>query len=187
MDKTVLYKKYFAVDTIGLRIIKKFYLTHHQQMIQNSYTDFNDLVHDIYLNISKIDFGKVQNEQHYIHRAIKIQCWAILDKIQSKKTFITPEARLRNDQSEYAMSETPSGEPDPHGIMETDQLIVTISRFKRTLASDEVNILNTLIDEHDIALVDMAKRFHLNENTVRTKVRRLRISFEEYLRKNGHV
>ncbi len=187
MDKTVLYKKYFADDTTGSRIIRKFYFTHHQLMIQNSYIDFNDLAHDIFLNISKIDFEKVKNEQHYIHRSIKIQCWAVLDKIYSKSGVITPETRLTNDRTEFSLSETPSGDPDPHGLMESDQLMVTIARFKRTLPSEEMNILNTLIDEHNIALVDMARRFHLNENTVRTKIRRLRISFEEYLRKNGHV
>jgi DNA-directed RNA polymerase specialized sigma24 family protein len=156
-------------------------------MIKNNFVDLNDLIHDIYLNLSKINFDKVQNEQNYVHRAIKIQCWAVLDKITSKKLQVIPETNLVTDRHTPILSEAPSTEPDPHHRMETSQLMSIFLRFKKTLPTEETNLLNAMLDEHDLAFVDVAKRLQLNENTVRTKVRRLRKSFHEYLKENGYV
>ncbi|MBL7959379.1 sigma-70 family RNA polymerase sigma factor [bacterium] len=187
MNSTTLHKKYFAENTVGSKIIRKFYFANSKILVNNNYADFNDLVHEIYLNISKINFDKIQNEEHYIHRAIKVQCWSVLDKIYSKKGLVTTETRLSNERSSYSLSEAPSGDPDPQANMESAQLMTIVTRFRKTLAADETKILNTLIDEQGVSFVDMARRFQLNENTIRTKVRRLRISFEEYLRENGQI
>lgn len=187
MDNTILYKKYFAENTIGSKIIRKFYFANYQLLIKNNYLDFNDLVHDIFLKISKIDFSKIQNEQFYIHRAMKVQCWSILDKIYSKKSLEIAESRLSSEQTGYSLSEAPSSDLDPQENMESEQLMTTVIRFKKTLTADEINIFNTLIDEHDVAFVELAKRFQLNENTVRTKIMRLRNSLSEYLKQNGQI
>ena len=107
MNSTELHNTYFTPDTRGYKILRKFYAKYMDLFEKTSYTDFNDFLNQIYLNISRIDFNKeIQNKEAYTIGAIKIQCRVQLDKAIKYKNHIVPEVyKLDDDGNEISAFE----------------------------------------------------------------------------------
>jgi DNA-directed RNA polymerase specialized sigma24 family protein len=186
MNKLSLYNRYFKQNTSGYRMIQAFYYKYSSSLNAAGHTKLNDVIHEIFVSLSKSDFKQVQNTEHYIHRAIKLQCWTLLDKgIKSKK--IIPESKLKNfDKQEKKSSGIlheieDSGNPGDN--LEFSELMREINLFKAQLNAHEILILNGLIDEKK--RTEIANTIHLNLNTVDTQIRRLRIRLTRHLKSKG--
>ena len=74
--------------------------------------------------------------------------------------------------------------PDPHIILEGEELLNIINIFKMELKSEERDLLNSMIDEKTRA--EIAGEKNSNLNTLDTHIRRLRIRFFSFLKDNGY-
>jgi DNA-directed RNA polymerase specialized sigma24 family protein len=147
----------------------------------------NDVLHEVLLSLSKTNFDNVLNIEHYIMRAIKLQCWSLLDKAIKKKAFIANnDGIFENEGLEKDPDRSPhTGQNEQLQEIEGAELLVQISLFKQQLKENDVRLLNLLIDETERS--EIAKLFGINLNTLDTNIRRLRIKAAEYLRGLGYI
>jgi hypothetical protein len=188
MDHHYIYAKYLSAGTTGYAIINRFYHTYYDALSQSDYAHPEDLVNEIFLQLSKIDMARVRKEENYFHRAIKLQCWAILDRVLKIKKKVIPESQnSSNHDSNFDLDLSKSSDMgNPWQELEGQELMHLIRKFKKTLDKSDVTILNSLIDDPDETFVDLAKKKGINENTLRTKVRRLRQSLSKFLKQGGY-
>jgi len=186
MDSDTLYTNYLRQGTAGYAVVSKFYFRYADLLAKASLTNVNDVVHEIFISLSKIDFAKVQNAEHYIMRSIKLQCWTLLDKALRLKEMLSATEKGSSAESVEVRSVTREGEETGH-LMELDgmELFVQVNLFKAQLSSKEVRLLNMLIDEID--RIEIAKLLEMNLNTLDTNIRRLRIKLAEYLKSLGYT
>ena len=186
MNKLTLYNQYFKPGTTGYLIVQAFYHKYSTSLSAAGHANPDDVIHEIYISISKSDLKEVQNKEHYIHRAIKLQCWTLLDKgIKSKN--IIPESKLHNptnqDGNSNFLLDQVGLSTDPAQSAEIAELIKEINIFKTQLNKRDILILNSLIDEKSRS--EIAQIIQLNLNTVDTQIRRLRIKLTKYLKTQG--
>ncbi len=187
MDPNHLHDKYLRKGTGGYGILKKFFMSYYDVLSKSDHSTFDDFLNGIYLNLVKIDLVKIEKEENYIYRSIKIQCWAALDKAIKKRSRIVPEREVLENNGKNSLEERPATNArNPLQILESREFMTLFIRFRSTLDREESEIVNALIDRPDESLADLAKRRNLNENTVRTKVRRIRLAFTDYLKHHGY-
>ena len=179
---------YLQKGTAGYAIIGKFHSRYVDILAKINMTDINDVVHEVFLSFSKTDFENVRTIEHYVMRAIKLQCWSLLDKAIRQKAIIA-----NNDGMNDSDEKKKSYEQIPDVLYQNGQLtelegtdlLVQINLFKVRLNSQEIRLLNLLIDETERS--EIAARLEINLNTLDTNIRRLRIKLAEYLKSLGYV
>ncbi|HKB85620.1 MAG TPA: hypothetical protein VKD08_05600 [Ignavibacteriaceae bacterium] len=183
-----LNEKYFSNGSRGFKILNRFYLKYRDLFTRTIFIEFDDFKNQIFLNISGIRLSEdIINEEAYIIGAIKIQCRVQLDKaIRSKK--VLSESRTAgtaaDGESPSYMEKIETALPDPHIILEGEELLNIINIFKMELKSEERDLLNSMIDEKTRA--EIAGEKNSNLNTLDTHIRRLRIRFFSFLKDNGY-
>ncbi len=188
MDHNALHKEYLLEGTAGYAVIRKFYLRYADILPQTSLYDVNDVVHEVFMSLSKTNFTQVQNIEHYVMRAIKLHCWSILDKAIKRKSVIVSSVEKENKDGKEKKDERilPFTRPDESLIeLEGMELLSQVNLFKTQLNSTEVRLLNLLIDETERG--EIAKIFGFNLNTLDTNIRRLRMKLAEYLKSIGYT
>ena len=187
MNNQTLYKTYFQQGTSGYAVVTKFYFRYADLLSRMSFVSVDDVVHEIFISLSKTDFAKVHNEEHYIMRAIKLQCWAMVDKAIRVKAVMAESGSgdTRNEaDSEQNRKKKVSNESVQLVELEGMELLVNINLFKIFLNQKEQQLLNFLIDETERS--EIARSLELNLNTLDTNIRRLRIKLADYLKKLGY-
>jgi DNA-directed RNA polymerase specialized sigma24 family protein len=185
MSPEELNHKYFSKETHGYNIISRYYYKYHDLFIKTAFPDFSDFVHQIYLNISEIDFSKeIKNLEAYIIGSIKIQCRAQLDKALKMKNTIAESRLPSNEENEPVMLKIPAKSNNPGEILDTQEMFYLISLFKLKLKHREVLLLNFLIDEKPRS--GIANEMQINLNTLDTHIRRLRIKMADYFKRLGY-
>lgn len=186
MDPNSLHKKYLQQGSAGFAIIRKFHSRYADLLAKNNVMSIDDVLHEIFLSLSKTDLRDVRNVEHYIMRAIKLQCWSLLDKAIRQKTVGEVRAAAI-DEKEEPIEEIRHVAHQNNQLTELEgmDLLVQINVFKARLNPHEVRLLNYLIDETERA--DIAKFMEMNLNTLDTNIRRLRMKLAEYLKDLGYV
>lgn len=186
MDTNTLHKKYLQQGTAGFAIIRKFHARYADLLAKNNVMSIDDVLHEIFLSLSKTDFNEVRNVEHYIMRAIKLQCWSLLDKAIRQKTVGELRA-VTNDEKEEPTEQIQHAahQNDQLSELEGMDLLVQIDLFKARLHPHEVRLLNCLIDETERS--DIAAMLEMNLNTLDTNIRRLRMKLAEYLKGLGYI
>jgi DNA-directed RNA polymerase specialized sigma24 family protein len=187
MNNLTLYNQYFKQGTPGYLIIQAFNHKYKSSLTAAGHSNLDDVIHEIYISISKSELKHVQNKKHYIHRAIKLQCWTLLDKAIKSKNVI-PESKLQSgriqEDNSSVIENEKSQTADPAISLETAELIKEINLFKTQLNNRDIHILNSLIDEK--SRTEIAQIIQLNLNTVDTQIRRLRIKLTKHLKTRGY-
>lgn len=187
MTPRELNKIYFSRNTRGYNIIYKFYHKYYDLFYSTCNISYNDFLNQIYLNISNIDFSKdIKNVEAYITASIKIQCRVQLDRSIKLKKIIS-ESKLKKEENESnSILEINSErkEISPAEILEGSEILQNISLFKFSLNSNEIELLNYLIDEK--TRKEIVENTGMNINTLDTQIRRLRIKFYNFLKKLGY-
>lgn len=184
MNQEQIYKKYFALNTTGYLIVLKFYRNYKNVLVKSQFPSFEDALHEVYLSITKIKFEHIVLPDNYIHRAIKIQCWALLDRVQKEKA--QTDTNYDHHKNESQMYELTSDDKSPLDILQYSELLTIIMRFKSLLSNDELKTFELLDETADSFLTDIAKKNDTNINTIRTKIFRLRRKFDEHLKTWGY-
>ena len=182
MDLQTLHKKFFSIDTVGYKTIQKFFGQYRSRLSKSGISDFDEVVNEVFLSISQSDLSEVRDTERYIHRAIKIKCWAILDKCSRAEKSIFLKLNINETVEEAAFSSDES----PVGRMESQELVKLMILFKQTLSHDNLSLFNELIEASDDTFVDLAGKLKMNGNTIRTKVRRLRSNLAHFLISKGY-
>lgn len=185
MDNRTLHTEYFQEGTSGHAIVRKFYGRYSDVLTKSSLIDINDVIHEVFLSISKTNFENVRDPEHYIMRAIKLQCWSLLDKaIKQKGLTGTNESELEHNEKIERFDQTQMQNTQLQEI-EGTELLVQINLFKNQLKENDIRLLNFLMDETE--RTDIAKFLGINLNTLDTKIRRLRMKLAEYLNNLGYA
>jgi DNA-directed RNA polymerase specialized sigma24 family protein len=187
MDNNTLHKKYFNQGTTGYAVIRKFYSRYTDVLSRASIVSVDDVVHEVFLSLSKTDFAQVRNAEHYIMRAVKLHCWSLLDKAIRVKA-LGADNRGRGDADETERSDV-SDLPAPLSAghpaeLDGMELLACVNLFKAQLGSRETRLLNLLIDGTPRS--DIAGHLGLNINTLDTNIRRMRIRLADFLRSLGY-
>ena len=183
-----LNEKYFSNNSRGFKIINRFYFKYRDLFARTIFVEFEDFRNQLFLNISGIKLTEgITNEEDYIIGAMKIQCRVQLDKaIRSKKE--KPESRLNDTLVEgegISISENlPADLPDPHIILEGEEVFNCINIFKMQLQAEEKRLFNSMIDGK--TRQEIVEEQNINMNTLDTHIRRLRIKFFAFLKEKGY-
>lgn len=187
MDNNTLYKKYLEQGTIGYAVIRAFYSRYADVLARAGMVHVNDVVHEVFVSLTKIDFSQVQNADHYTMRAIKLHCWSILDKAIRFKT-LAPERREAADRADADSLRQKDiqgpGSVDHLSEFEGMELLASMNLFKSHIGTSEARLLNLLID--GIPRSEIASTLGLKMNTLDTKIRRLRVRLADFLRSLGY-
>lgn len=181
-----LNKIFFTKGTRGYNIISKYYYKYHDLFEKTIFTDSNDFVNQIFLNISGIDFtNEIKNQEAYIIGAIKIQCRVQLDKSLKMKNVVAESRMVKDDVDEELITyKIPSAENNPAEIFDIQEMFIHINILKLQLKQRETDLLNYLIDEK--SRKEIADELNLNFNTLDTHIRRLRLKVAGYFQKLGY-
>ncbi len=188
MDQKTLHNEYLLEGTAGFAVIRKFYFRYADVLTTASLYDINDVVHEVFLSLSKTNFAQINNVEHYLMRAIKLHCWSILDKaIRRKTVIVNGGGKDESDGKEINDGKIlPFTNPDESLIeLEGLELLSQVILFKTQLNSNETRLLNLLIDE--VERDEIAKKLGFNMNTLDTNIRRLRMKLAEYLKSLGYT
>lgn len=182
MDTNILHQKYLSQGTPGFAVIRRFYSRYSDLLVKANLMDFDDVVHEVFVSLSRTDFSQVQNIEHYVMRAIKLQCWSLLDKAVRVKTS-NPETRVNPETMES--NNVLESQPEHLTELEGMELLTQINLFKAQLNTRDTRLLNLLIDGAERS--NMAQLLGLNMNTLDTNIRRLRIRLAGFLRDLGYT
>ncbi len=187
MDSRTLHTEYLQDGTAGHAIIRKFYGRYSDVLVTTSLIDINDVLHEVFLSLSKTNFENVQNLEHYIMRAIKLQCWSLLDKaIRQKAIVVKNEGNQEGVSNENNLDHSLfASHNEQLQEIEGSELFVQINLFKSQLKKNDIRLLNFLIDETERP--EIAKILGINLNTLDTNIRRLRIKLADHLRGLGYA
>jgi DNA-directed RNA polymerase specialized sigma24 family protein len=180
MDNQILHQKYLREGTTGQAVIRRFYSRYTDVLAHSTIVSVDDVVHEVFVSLSKTDFTKVQNVEHYVMRAIKLHCWSLLDKAIRLKALVVENTNdLDSDETVKGRAKAAGSADHP---MELDgmELLARVNLFKAHVGIKEARLLNLLIDETPRS--EMAALLGLNMNTLDTNIRRLRIRLAEYLK-----
>ena len=187
MDNSTIHKKYLDQGTAGYAVIRKFYSRYADVLARASIVHVNDVVHEVFVSLSKIDFAQVHNVDHYVIRAVKLQCWSILDKAIRFKVLVPVdgEAADYDDAAGRGRKDIHvPGSVDHLLELEGMELLASMNLFKVRVGVAEAQLLNLLIDGTPRS--EIAAVLGLNMNTVDTKIRRLRVRLADFLRDLGY-
>ena len=187
MNKEELYKTYFAQGTVGFKIMRAYYNRNQDVFSMSDYSEFHDFMHEIYLNIAAIDFGPVEKLENYIIRSIRIQCWVIMEKsLRRRRREVPDRVCAYRGAADDSYSRLASDHGNPLTELAGKEIAECLDLFRQDLAPVETRILDRLIHNPDEKQTDAADRLGLNVNTLRTKIRRIRISLAAFLEVYGY-
>ncbi|MGH9424976.1 MAG: hypothetical protein ACRD2L_01525, partial [Terriglobia bacterium] len=172
----------------GHAIIRRFHAKYADLLAKSHLVDLNDVVHEVFVSLAKTDFAEVRNIEHYVMRAIKLQCWSLLDKAIRQRALAGEPQRIARleDADSRADRELPGADTnEPLAELEASELLAKMNLFKASTTPGEAHLLNLLIDETSRS--DMAKLLNLNMNTLDTQIRRLRVRLTGYLQVLGYT
>lgn len=186
MKLAELNRNYFTKGTRGYTIISKYYYKYQDLFEKTIFPDFKDFIHQIFLNISGINFTEeIKNPEAYVIGTIKIQCRVQLDKSIKLKNVIPESRLLKNNETEEVLTfKLPSQGNNPVGLLDTQEMFIQINMIKLQLKQPEKDLLNLLIDE--TPRLEIAGELNLNLNTLDTNIRRLRVKIAEYFKNLGY-
>ncbi|MFA5834461.1 MAG: hypothetical protein WDA22_13370 [Bacteroidota bacterium] len=186
MDNHTLHRDFLQKGTDGYVIISRFYSRYADVLSRANFTDINDVVHEVFLSLSKSDVRDVRDLEHYIMRAIKLQCWSLLDKAIKVKAIGSKTEPIDRDEDQQKIHyNRTTNQAEQLTALEGNELLIQLSLFKLRLTMQELRLLNFLIDEADRS--EIAKTTGMNLNTLDTNIRRLRIKLAEYLKSLGYT
>ena len=185
MDKNMLHQDFLRQGSAGYAVIRKFYSRYTDVLAHSTIVSIDDVVHEVFVSLSKTDFTKVQNVEHYVMRAIKLHCWSLLDKAIRLKALVGENANdLDSDETVKGPAKA-AGSADHPAELDGMELLAFVNLFKAHVGTKEARLLNLLIDETPRS--EMAALLGLKINTLDTNIRRLRIRLVEYLRGLGYT
>lgn len=188
MDSHTLYQTYLTKGTAGFAVIRRFSSKYSDLLTRANLIDIDDIVHEVFLSLSKTDFAEVRDVEHYVMRAIKLRCWSLLDKAMREKILTSDRHGApyedENERSRAHDLRAPN-HSQPLAELEGIELLSNLNSFKAQISPKEARLLNLLIDETE--RLDIAKILELNINTLDTAIRRLRIRLVDYLRGLGYM
>jgi len=182
VDSHTLHQKYLRQGTPGFAVIRRFYSRYSDILVKVNLVDINDVVHEVFVSLSRTDFKQVQNVDHYTMRAIKLQCWSLLDKAMRSKAHGI-ERRANIDEADEAAPH--KLQPDHVADLDGMELLAQVNLFKAQLPPRDVTLLNMLVDGAERS--NIAKFLGLNVNTLDTNIRRLRIRLADFLKDLGYT
>ncbi|MEP0861686.1 MAG: sigma-70 family RNA polymerase sigma factor [Ignavibacterium sp.] len=188
MNPEEIQKKYFNPGTNGYKILHYYYNRYKDLFTNTIYPELDEFINQIYLNICNITlWEKIKNPKAYIIASIKIQCRVQLEHALKMKKRRQNEIKIETnteeeDNSNYKISQIAA--ENTFSTVEADEIFNIVNLFKLSLKENEKLLFNLLID--NISRKDIAKMMNKNINTVDTQIRRLRIKFFSYLKKNGY-
>lgn len=180
MDATTLNRKYLSEGTVGFTVIRKFFSRYSDALKHSGFVQLDDVVHEVFLSLSKTDFSKIDKVEHYVMRAIKLQCWSLLDKALRQKDRGNPGTGGFDEKEIVDPTEPDGGSSTLDGL----ELLMQVGLFKAGLAPREIRLLNMLIDETE--RTQMAENLGMNLNTLDTNIRRLRMRLAGHLKSMGY-
>ena len=187
MDMNRLHQEFLREGSAGHAVIRKFYSRYTDVLAHSTIVSIDDVVHEVFVSLSKTDFTKVQNIEHYMMRAIKLQCWSLLDKALRMKAVSAERKQGTTDDEEDRdqIDSEPASEHQPLAELEGIELLGHVNLFKSQLGGKEAQLLNMLIDGAERS--EIAKELALNMNTLDTHIRRLRIRLAGHLKNLGYM
>ena len=181
MDNQTLHQKYLREGTAGYAVIRRFYSRYTDVLARSTIVSVDDVVHEVFVSLSKTDFTKVQNVEHYVMRAIKLHCWSLLDRAIRLKALVVENTNdLDSDETVKGATSYVDHPTELDGM----ELLARVNLFKANVGLKEARLLNLLIDETPRS--EMAALLGLKMNTLDTNIRRLRIRLAEYLKGLGY-
>ncbi len=186
MDTNTLHQEFLREGSAGYAVIRRFHSRYTDALVHSAIVSVDDVVHEVFLSLSKTDFAKVQNVEHYILRAIKLHCWSMLDKALRVKAISAERIeKVQNEDEGNAQSVSePRSEHQQLTEVEGIELLGFVNLFKAQLESKDEQLLNMLIDGAE--RFEIAQQLVLNINTLDTHIRRLRIRLAGYLKSLGY-
>jgi RNA polymerase sigma factor (sigma-70 family) len=188
VDTHVLQREYFSEGTAGFAVIRRFYSRYSDLLTRAHLVDIDDVVHEVFLSLSRTDFTEVRDVEHYVMRAIKLRCWSLLDKALREKALTADRhGTLNEEENEERRTHDLPAPNDSHPLTDLEgiELLTNLNSFKSHISPREARLLNLLIDETE--RLDIAKVLGLNINTLDTTIRRLRIRLADYLKNLGYT
>ncbi len=135
-----IHNRYYSKNARGYYIIRKFYSKYRDQLEKRNKLPLNQILHDFYLNLRKIDKSNiVKDDVNYILSAIHVQCRALLS---NPKNEFNPAVKKKKMDPESAGNDS-TILPE---IVKLQEFLYQLSLFKLTLKDREIKILNSIID-----------------------------------------
>jgi len=185
MDIQILHQKYLREGAAGYAVMRRFYSRYTDVLAHSTIVSVDDVVHEVFVSLSKTDFTKVQNVEHYVMRAIKLHCWSLLDKAIRLKALVVENTNdVDSDDTVLGASKADTSADHPTEL-DGMELLACVNLFKAQVGLKESRLLNLLIDETPRS--EMAALLGLKMNTLDTNIRRLRIQLVEYLKGMGYT
>ena len=185
MDHDTLHRTYLKQGTIGYAVIRRFYAKYSAALSPSGIVEVEDVVHEVFVSLSKTDFSEVRDIEHYVMRAIKLHCWTLLDKAIRAAAFSVKE-KNENPAEEngiHSLADDAGRHPQVTEV-EGLELLSFVSLFKSQLRPEDARLLNMLVDGAERS--EMAQLLQWNMNTLDTHIRRLRLRLAAYLRGLGY-
>lgn len=184
MDNEALHTRYLQRGTAGRAVIDRFYSRYADALAKAGFDGVDDVVHEVFVSLSKTDFTNVHNPDHYVLRAVKLRCWSLLDKaLRRKATMAGNEPLSEGDQEIPPLHSGVIVEQEVS--VEGMELVTVVNLFKAQLNPRDMRLLNLLIDE--TARTEIANLLGVNLNTLDTNIRRLRIRLADFLKELGYT
>lgn len=189
MNPEEIHKKYFVPHSKGYKILSYYFSRYRDLFVRTMFSELDEFINQIYLNISSISISnKIKNPDAYIIAAIKIQCRVQLDRALKLKKKQLNEIAIESesdDENKSVLNDGKIAGENTYHHAESNELLTIINMFKLSLKEQEKLLFNSLID--NISRNEIAQLMNKNLNTVDTHIRRLRIKFFSYLKKNGYL
>ena len=184
MDKKKLHQQFLQQGSTGYAVIRRFYSRYADVLVHSTIVSIDDVAHEVFISLSKTDFTRVKDVEHYVLHAIKLHCWSILDRSIRLKGLV--ETRNADDDSsgQDAVISKLSRPGNQITEVEGSELLALVNLFKAKVASNEAQLLNLLIDETPRS--EIASTLGLKMNTLDTNIRRLRIRLADFLKGLGY-
>lgn len=177
MDQQRLHQQYFLPDTRGYKLMRKLY-HRYLDLFAPHFPEFEDFSNHIFVQVSGIDLSEVKNETHYIIRAINLQGRKAMDQAIRKKNQQT--ARNLSEEGTSPVQGEKTRESSPQELLEFEEMLNLVYRFRQNLPVQRQKIFNGLIDER--SKKELAQELALNENTLYSEIRRIRLKFARFLK-----
>ena len=184
MDKKKFHREFLQQGSAGYAVIRRFYSRYADVLVHSTIISVDDVVHEVFISLSKTDFTRVKDVEHYVLRAIKLHCWSILDRSIRLKGLV--ETRRGDDESsdQDAVISKLARPGNQTTEVEGSELLALVNLFKAQSARNEAQLLNLLIDETPRS--EIASTLGLKMNTLDTNIRRLRIRLADFLKGLGY-
>lgn len=143
-------------------------------------------INEVYIGLSSIREESIREKaDHYLMKAVYFRCWRLFEDNKAYKQSEVPASRAQRDnEDDDAVTRAPSTTPLPDSPLLAQDLLEHIHRFRMTLNSREIVILNGLIDEMTVA--EIARKAGITINYAGVLIHRVREALHVYLEDIGY-